>query len=410
MIYKTEGLFTIVCTFILLIFTSCAEDSAIMDVVDNTMEEEEEEIMIEEEPTNEAIIAQYFFLDLDDLFNYENVDFPIHYPPNVIENDNAPTLNPVTDEGATLGRVLFYDKQMSLNNTTSCASCHDQAQGFSDPNQFSEGFEGGLTGAHSMRLANTNFYTGESMFWDKRADDLEEQVIMPIQDGVEMGFTSEIGGMDSLVRKLERLEYYPILFEKAFGSPQITEALIQQALAQFIRSMVSVNSKFDEGYAQVFNPGGGQQPPGGNNISDPFPNFTELENLGKTLFLTPANQGGGGCAGCHQPPTFALAANSLSNGLDQGEQVIFKSPSLKNLGLAPGYMHDGRFETLEEVVAHYDQGVRPGPALDNRLRTPQGQPLRLNLTPQERDALVAFLNTLDDLELMVDERFSNPFK
>jgi cytochrome c peroxidase len=389
--------------FCVLIMVSCAEEDNSTIIV----EDEQEESTITPEPgfTDQELIASYLLIDINEFDDYVTVDFPTYYTPNVLDNDNTPANNPVTNEGATLGRVLFYDKQLSLNNTVSCASCHSQSTGFTDVNQFSEGFAGGLTGAHSMRLANANFYTGDNMFWDKRAATLEEQVIMPVQDHIEMGFDAEAGGMDSLIRRLEMLDYYPILFDRAFKSEEITAERIQLALAQFIRSMVSVNSKFDDGYAEVFVPG-----PGGGSINASFPNFTAAENLGKALFLLPPNQGGAGCAACHQPPTFALDNNSRSNGLDQGEDIVFKSPSLKNLGLAGGYMHDGRFETLEEVVAHYNDGIQPGPALDNRLRNPQGQPVRLNLTPQEQEALVAFLNTLDDLAIISDQRFADPFK
>ncbi|MCB0684288.1 MAG: cytochrome-c peroxidase, partial [Saprospiraceae bacterium] len=109
-------------------------------------------------------------------------------------------------------------------------------------------------GAHSMRLANANFYAGERMFWDKRALDLEDQSTMPIKDHTEMGFDDSVGGIDSLLRKMEQIEYYPVLFERAFGTELITEERIQRALAQYVRSMVSTGSRFDEGYAQVFDP------------------------------------------------------------------------------------------------------------------------------------------------------------
>ncbi|MBK8968421.1 MAG: cytochrome c peroxidase [Saprospiraceae bacterium] len=356
-------------------------------------------------PDANTILGKYLNLNLDALPEYAQINYPVHYNPGVLADDNAPSINQVTNSGATLGRVLFYDKNLSRNNTVACASCHDQAKGFTDDLVLSEGFDGGLTGAHSMRLANANFYAGERMFWDKRARDLEEQSTQPIKDHTEMGFDASAGGIDSLIRKLQKLEYYPILFEQAFGSPEISEEKMQRALAQFIRSMVSTDSKFDQGYAQVFNPNA----PGGG-IGAPFPNFTQQENQGKMLFTAPPNNGGAGCAGCHQPPTFALGANSLSNGLDAGETIIFKAPSLKNIAVAGPYMHDGRFATLAEVVEHYNSGILDGPALDNRLRGPNGQPLRLNLNDAQKQAIVAFLNTLTDNSLLVEARFSDPFK
>lgn len=356
------------------------------------------------DPADQAIVSNYLDVDLNDLPNYENPDFPDHYDNNVQNQDNSPNNNTTTNEGAILGRALFYDKALSLNNSTSCASCHQQTNGFTDPLQFSEGFEGGFTGAHSMRLANTNFYTGDAMFWDKRAATLEDQVILPIQDVTEMGFDANSGGLDSLVRKLNELEYYPVLFKQAFGDEEITADRVSKALAQFVRSMISTDSKFDQGFAQVFNP---QTP--GDNAGANFSNFTAEENLGKQLFLLPPNQGGAGCAGCHVPPTFALAANSQSNGLEAGETTIFKSPSLKNISFAGPYMHDGSLSTLADVVEHYNSGVLDGPALDNRLR-PGDQPQQLNLTQNEQNAIVAFLETLDDETIVNDPKFSDPFK
>lgn len=363
-----------------------------------------------ENPDPVDSIGDFLSLDLDNLHNYAAQPFPAHYTsPQVQDNDNSPLDNPVTDMGATLGRVLFYDPQLSTNNTVSCASCHEQKRGFTDGDRFSEGFEGGLTGAHSMRLGNTNYFGRARMFWDKRAEDLETQSTQPIQDAIEMGFTETIGGIDSLVSKLSARPYYPILFERAFGSELITEERIQNALAQFIRSMVSVNSKFDEGYAAVYSPG-----PQNSMLRSDFPNFTDQENEGKRLFLGDGpgqgRMGGASCNTCHQAPTFSLGNNSLSNGLDAGETVAFKSPSLKNIALSSNFMHDGRFTTLREVIDHYADGIQVGPALDQRLTLPGNQPLRVDFTEAEREALVAFLQTLTDPVLTEDEKFSDPFK
>lgn len=141
----------------------------------------------------------------------------------------------------------------------------------------------------------------------------------------------------------------------------------------------------------------------GNNI--PAANrFTATEERGRDLFMRAPNNGGKGCAGCHQPPTFSLAANSLSNGLDAGETRIFKSPSLKNVALSGHFMHDGRFSTLEQVLAHYASGIQAGPARDNRL--PIGG---IAMTAQEQADIVAFLKTLTDTTLNADSRFGNPF-
>lgn len=343
-------------------------------------------------------LSDVLTIDLDQLPNYDPV-YPAHYNAGVLAANNTPANNPVTNIGATLGRVLFYDKQLSVNGTVSCASCHSQSAGFSDTRVKSVGFEGGLTDVHSMRLTNVRFYAGTSMFWDKRAANLEAQSTQPIQNPVEMGFDAAHGGMGAVIDRLEDLSYYPPLFKAAFGDATISEQRIQRALAQFVRSMVSVNSAFDTGIALA-----------GGNPNANFPNFTAQQNLGKSLFLNPPNAGGAGCAGCHQPPTFALAANSLTNGLDMNQTTIFKSPSLKSVALDGAFMHDGRFTTLDQVVRHYSTGVMGGPNLDNRLRVPGGlQPLRLNLSEAQIAAVVAFLGTLTDETLRTDAKFSDPF-
>jgi cytochrome c peroxidase len=372
---------------------------------------QEDEPVLPQDESDQAVLRTYLNISLEAIPNYANPVLPAHYGPNVLNTDNSSTLNPLTDNGALLGRVLFYDKQLSLNQTVSCASCHLQSNGFTDARVLSPGFAGGLTGKHSMRLANARFYAGRSMFWDKRARDLEDQVIQPIKDHVEMGFDAAGGGMPALVSRMKNLPYYPVLFRRAFGSEEITEDQLRRALAQFVRSIVSVNSKFDAGFSQVFNPA----TPGGG-LGLPFPNFSPEENLGKQLFLQPLAPGVGSCASCHTPPTFSLTPTSLSNGINAGETVIFKSPSLKNAGLTGPYMHGGQLATLEEVIEHYNSGIQDGPALDPRLRMPPPpqtqqppQPARLNLTAPQKAALVAFLHTLTDTDLITDARFSDPF-
>lgn len=352
--------------------------------------------------TTSGAYLSFLNIDLQNLENYFAIDYPDYYGP-FLNQTNVPNNNATTNAGATLGRVLFFDKNLSVNNTISCASCHLQSNAFDDPNQFSTGFEGGQTTAHAMRLLNLQFYAANEFFWDRRAPSLEAQSTQPIQDGTEMGFDAAHGGFQALITKMDGLAYYPELFEFVFGTSAITETRVQNALAQYMRAMVSTNSKFDTGYAQVYDP----QVPNGNLTLD-FPNFTAQENLGKRLFINPPNQGGVGCASCHQAPTFALAINSRSNGLDAGETTIFKSPSLKSVSLSNHFMHDGRFNTLAEVIEHYNSGIQAGPALDNRLR-PNGTPLRLNLTQEEKDALVAFLTTLVDTQMVADNRFSDPF-
>lgn len=251
-----------------------------------------EETITEYTPSSDqAIIDEVLNLDLNNLDNYANQNVP-----DYITKNNTPGFNPITDAGATLGRVLFYDKQLSVDFSTACASCHQQENAFGDLDALSQGVNG-LSGRHSMRLVNASFSVEEKFFWDERANDLEEQSTMPIQDHVEMGFSGENGdlSMSDLIQRLENLSYYPILFEKAFGSTSITEEKMQLALAQFIRSIQSFDAKYDEGRAQV------------NNDGADFPNFSVAENSGKQLFLAPPQfngngvriGGGAGCGVCH---------------------------------------------------------------------------------------------------------------
>lgn len=345
-----------------------------------------------------------------EFFNYANPDLPNHFITGQVAGiDNTPNNNPVTDEGATLGRVLFYDVNLSGNNTVSCASCHIQERGFADEGAFSIGFEGGLTGRNSMGLANAGYYNNGRFFWDERANTLEDQVLMPIQDEIEMGLT-----LNELVTKIQSQDYYQPLFTDAFGSTEVTTDRISLALAQFVRSMVSYESPYDEGLIAA----------NGNEDAD-FANFTELENLGKDLFFSNRTQ----CSNCHETATFS-GDQARNNGLDavltdlgvggvtgnNNDQGEFKVNSLRNIALTGPYMHDGRFETLQEVVEFYNSGIQNSPNLDNRLRVGgggrgnnNGNVRRMNLSGQEIDALVAFLNTLTDESFLTDEKFSNPF-
>lgn len=345
--------------------------------------------------------ASVLTLDPQQLFDYQAV-LPPHYA-NVAENTPAGAQdNPVV---AALGRVLFHDRQLSFTNTVSCASCHKQDQGFGDAARFSTGFDGtGKTTAHAMRLANLRFFAAGTMFWDKRAASLEAQSTLPVQHPVEMGFDATHGGIPALVQRMQSLPYYPELFSAAYGDPAITEERMQQALAVFMRAMVSTNSRWDQAFAQVFDP---SLPDKG--VNKPLPGFTDEENRGRELFMAPRAAGGQACAACHQPPSFALGGSG-SNGLDAGEARRMKSPSLKNVALSSSFMHDGRFSSLEEVVEHYSSGVQDGPALDARLKGADGAALKPNLSPEDKAALVAFMKTLSDPVLGADTRFSSPFR
>jgi cytochrome c peroxidase len=343
-------------------------------------------------------------VDLNSLFNYQNQG-----KPSYITKDNTPSDNSIDDKIATLGRVLFYDKSLSLNNTISCGSCHIQEFAFGDTAVLSRGITGGLTGRHSMRLVNSRFGTEVKFFWDERAGSLEIQTTQPIQDHVEMGFSNANGqpGIDSLINRLASLPYYQSLFEFAYGNSQIDEAKIQKALAQFIRSIQSFDSKFDQGRILVA------------NDAQNFPNYTTQENLGKQLFLAPPPNGGAGCQGCHRAPEFDIDPASLNNGVigvagsTNIDLMNTRAPSLRNLFNAAGelngpLMHNGVFTTIEQVINHYNL-VPQNPQntnLDPRLQGPGGN---LQLTQNEKDALVAFLKTLSGTAVYADERWSNPF-
>lgn len=351
-------------------------------------------------------------------FNYASLNLPSHFlanvpgqplPSSILGVDNTPSTNPITNDGATLGRVLFHDRKLSANGNVACASCHRQDKGFSDDAVRSLGFNGGTTGRHSMTLINARFYQRGRFFWDERAATLEEQVLMPFQDPVEMGMT-----LQQLVSKVQEQSYYPELFQKAFGSTEVTSEKIAKALAQFVRSIVSYSSKYDQGRAMVGSPGAN------------FPNFTAEENLGKNIFFRSIPNGGGSCFGCHTTEAF-IGANPgpENNGLDANSTTDlgaggvfnnpifvgrFKTTSLRNIELTAPYMHDGRFATLEQVVEHYNSGIQAHPTLSPALRDPQGKPVRLNLTGAQKAALVAFLKTLTDPGISTEPKWSDPFR
>jgi cytochrome c peroxidase len=210
--------------------------------------------------------AQDGVIDLSALPNYANQP-----KPSYITKENGFD-NPISNYGATLGRVLFYDKRLSRNNTVSCASCHQQAHGFSNQSIASTGVAG-MTGRHAMRVGNNRFADETNYFWDERVTFLEDQVTKPIQDAIEMGFSGAGGdpAFSDLIARLYATQEYPVLFKLTFGTSTITETAIEYALAQFIRSIQSFDSKYDAGRALTVD-------------ANPFPNFTASENNGKQLF------------------------------------------------------------------------------------------------------------------------------
>lgn len=322
--------------------------------------------------------------------------------------------NTIDNNVATLGRVLFYDKALSINNSIACASCHIQQKGFADGKATSGGITMVETSRNSMAIANLGRQF--TFFWDEREKDLHSMAVKPIQNHVEMGFDN----LDNVLNNLNAIPYYKPLIAKAFNNAEtINKQQLAEALQEFLISVQSYNSKYDIG----------------RKIN--FVNYTREELLGKELFTRNLH-----CGSCHNEPTFAGQWGSGTNiGLDleykdngigawlksqptsSGSQNpdflngAFKIPSLRNIEFTAPYMHDGRFNTLEEVVEHYNSGVKQHPNLDWRISNAfdpkTNQPkntLKLGLTQAEKNALVAFMKTLSDHEMMSDQKFSNPFK
>ena len=307
----------------------------------------------------------------------------------------------ITDDGATLGRVLFHDRQLSADGSTSCGTCHQQAHAFADPRAASTGISGLPLHRNAPGLFNLRYQ--RRMFWDLRVLGLANQVLQPIGHPDEMGMS-----LDALPDKLAALPHYPPLFEAAFGDPAIDLDRITEALVQFLMSIRSHRSRYDVG------------------LDTDFANLTASEALGKDVFFRSDTR----CNQCHSGLNF-FATQPFINGLDvnytaAGDGGIgeltgdadddgrFKTPSLRNVGLTAPYMHDGRFATLREVVDFYSDNIAPHPFLDERLSDagfgPAGQtPYQLELSEAERQGLVDFLHTFSDTVLTTDPAFSSPF-
>jgi cytochrome c peroxidase len=311
-------------------------------------------------------------------FNYINT-YPAFIQASLNANDNTPADNAITNDGATLGRVLFYDKHLSKNNSISCGSCHKPDASFSDNATLSKGFNNGLTTRHSMSLLNVRFYKSGKMFWDERAATLEKQVLQPIQNTVEMGLT-----LTELEDKVKALSYYPALFQKAFGSTVVDSVKIAKALAQFVRSIVTFQSKYDQ-------------------VKQGLASFTADEAAGEQLFLALPPGGGAACGGCHTPPMFItsqpVAPFAFPDPADAGinNQNRFKSGSLRNISLTAPYFHNGKVASLNAML-------NGGP-----VGTPTHVPAH-SVAPTDAPKLLAFLQTLTDNSVTADVKFLDPFK
>ena len=374
---------------------------------------------------NDKTSAEYYYYTEEEQAILSPIlDIPMESPmeydielPGRLSNFMSTSIN---DAQATLGRVLFYDKALSRNETVSCASCHDQKHAFADPIALSEGFEGKPTLRNSYAIGtvvSTNAYYGNSnsflaangggpLFWDGRAATVADQSRETLQNLIEMGMD-----LDDLEERLSQKPHYPILFAKAYESPEITKEKVLESLQEFILSFTSFSSKLDEAMAKMGTTG--------TSIPDSrLPGLTDEEALGQRIFVK-------NCNTCHGSISSSFASLQQSNNgleMDYADKGIarltqrsddmdkFKVPNLRNIALTGPYMHDGRFETLEEVVEHYNSGIKDHRNLDPRLRENWGgEPLRLNLTAEEKKALVAFLKTTTDYRFIQEEKWSDPF-
>jgi cytochrome c peroxidase len=341
--------------------------------------------------------------------------YPLVLPTQLLQNVVIPANNPLTVEGVDLGRRLFYETRLSSNNTMSCGSCHQQSKAFTDGRVRAIGVDGVAHARNTMSLVNLLWEP--NLNWDGSATSLETQARTPIENPIELHQSLATG-----VSKLQQTSPYPTLFAKAFGSSTITEENVLKALAQFERTLISSNTRYEQSLlGQV--------------------RLTEDERAGKVLFFNHPGEGGnvtargGSCDHCHNGNNFLFTATRFTtaggttqffnNGLDLSfadpgrfgvtgqntDQGRFRVPTLRNIALTAPYMHDGRFQTLEEVVDHYNEHILSNsPNVDPILllsNTNGGT--RLDLTATEKRQLVAFLKTLTDSTFIQDPRFSNPF-
>lgn len=309
--------------------------------------------------------------------------------------------NPVTVEGANLGRYLFYDPILSSDGSISCASCHKQEFAFSDsPNQFSKGKDGALMKRNTEALFNLAWYP--SFFWDGKAPTIEEQIFHPIKAIDEMNMK-----VATAVERLNKSKFYKKMFSDAFDSEKIDSVQISKAIAQFLRTLISHQSKYDKVI-------------GGNG------SFTKEEYAG---FVLMNDQTKGDCLHCHTTDADALGTTLKfsNNGLDavtnpqeykdKGRGAVtgkisdngnFIIPSLRNISLTAPYMHDGRFKTLDDVLEFYSSGVKQSVNIDTKMEfAHQGG---AHLTSEEKKNIISFLQTMTDSIFVSNPEFSNPFE
>jgi cytochrome c peroxidase len=322
--------------------------------------------------------------------------------PYYFGNRPIPADNPLTVEGIELGRMLFYEKRLSANNTMSCATCHQQSKAFTDGNAFSTGIDGIQGKRSAMAIQNLHWVT--NFFWDGRVNSLEAQALLPIEDPIEMHLP-----LDSAVNRLQKLKIYRDKFFYAFGSETITKDRIAKAIAQFERTLISSNSKYDKYLRGEYS-------------------LTESEQRGMELFFThpiPDQLRGGNCGDCHG--SYLVSLNGfhnnglIANPIDSGRGKVtgnsfdnfkMRAPSLRNIELTAPYMHNGMFNTLEEVLNHYNEHIQyNSPNLDVLITDATNElgETTLMLTTQEKADIISFLKTLTDEDFISNPKFSNPF-
>ncbi len=326
------------------------------------------------------------------------LEIPSHFPAMDIPADN-----PMTIEGVELGRWLFYEKRLSGNDSMSCASCHRPSSSFSDPNKYSTGIDGISGNRNSMALINLGW--DKFFFWDGRASTLEEQILEPVPNPIEMHQS-----WTDAVYKLNLDINYRNKFYRAFGEPGIDSVKVAKAIAQFIRTMISASSKYDVMYKFE------------NGIQLTSAETSVLQAIspsewdGYDLFK---NLNGADCFHCHNGPLMRVKKYS-NNGLDAnftdlGRGAVtgnvedygkFKVPTLRNIALSAPYMHDGRFQTLDEVIEHYSSGVHISPTIDPLIEfANQGG---VQLSAIEKKNLKKFLLTLTDSSFITNPAFKDP--
>jgi cytochrome c peroxidase len=337
------------------------------------------------------------------LAEYDPTPYNIEFANNSLSEPNLPQDNPLTKAKVEFGRRLFYDKALSFDNSISCANCHHQENAFSDPNPFSRGVGGTLGDRNSMTIVNMAYNTN-GFFWDGRKTLLRHQSIDPILNPMEMKET-----IDRVLNKLSINPVTRIYFIRAFGEGPITEEKIAFALEAFMLTMVSDNSKFDQYLA------------GKIQLSDSELRGYKLFKQEYNEFFP--NESGADCFHCHGSNNFQLNIYR-NNGLDFDNEFVdigrekvtqdannraqFKTPTLRNIAVTGPYMHDGRFQTLEQVIDHYNQGIKLSSTLDGALQASQGTGLQLD--NQQKTDLINFLHSLTDQQFLTNPKFSDPFK